>query len=173
MKHLPKHLRPNWRYVAVALEVDPDVHLERGTFQRDVWYAAQNLLGDATSADIDGTVVRFECRDGLAQAIVRTRRDAVESLRAALACMTHVDGEPVGVTIRGTSGTIRACEDRYVTDDPEPARTRTVAVDGKAVEAVVRGDAVTIEDDAVGWRDGTIRDVDRDQDLDANPARGE
>jgi ribonuclease P/MRP protein subunit POP5 len=160
MKHLPKHLRPNWRYVAVDLEADPDVALERGAFQRDCWYAAQNLLGDATSADLDATVVRFAARDGRAQAIVRTRRDTVESLRAALACLARVDDEPVGVTIRGVSGTIRACEERYVDDDAVRASERTVSIDGRETRAVLRGDSVTIGDDAVGWRYGTPSDLD-------------
>ncbi|ELK49519.1 ribonuclease P protein component 2, partial [Haloferax sp. BAB-2207] len=53
MKHLPKHLRPRRRYLAVEVETWPDADLARGPFQRELWYAAQNLYGDAGSADAD------------------------------------------------------------------------------------------------------------------------
>jgi len=46
MKHLPKHIRPRWRYLAVEIEAAPDADIDRGAFQRALWYAAGNLLGD-------------------------------------------------------------------------------------------------------------------------------
>ncbi|UIO98439.1 ribonuclease P [Halobaculum sp. CBA1158] len=116
MKHLPKHLRPRWRYLAVGLEAWPDAGISRGPFQRAVWYAAQNLLGDSGSADADLTVVRFAFADGAGAAIVRVRHGEVDRGRAALACVDAVDGEPVGLRIRGVSGTIRAGEERYLGD---------------------------------------------------------
>jgi len=64
MKHLPKHLQPRWRYLAVELECWPDADVDRGTFQRHLWYAAQNLLGDAESATLDLSVLRSCVRDG-------------------------------------------------------------------------------------------------------------
>ena len=51
VKHLPKYLRPRWRYLAVELESWPDADVDRRSFQRELWFAAQNLLGDAGSAD--------------------------------------------------------------------------------------------------------------------------
>ena len=143
MRHLPKHLRPRWRYLAVGIEAWPDASFSRGRFQREVWYAAQNLLGDVGSADADLTVVRFRFADGAGEALVRTRRDEVDPARAALACVDSVDGDTVGVRVRGVSGTIRACEERYLgraggfvdetdvvfADESRPARTRDGAVD--------------------------------------------
>ena len=114
MKHLPKHLRPRWRYLAVGLEAWPEADLSRGSFQRELWYAAQNLSGDAGSADADLTVVRFAFDDGTGESVVRVRRGEVERGRAALACVDAVDGDPVGVRVRGVSGTIRAGEERYL-----------------------------------------------------------
>ncbi|MFC7068221.1 Rpp14/Pop5 family protein [Halobaculum lipolyticum] len=114
MKHLPKHLRPRWRYLVVGLESWPDADLSRGPFQREVWYAAQNLLGDPGSADADLTVVRFRFADGVGAAVVRVRRGEVERARAALACVDAVDGHPVGVRVRSVSGTIRAGEESYL-----------------------------------------------------------
>ncbi|MFC7098510.1 Rpp14/Pop5 family protein [Halobaculum marinum] len=114
MKHLPKHLRPRWRYLVVEVESWADATLSRGPFQREVWYAAQNLLGDPGSADADLTVVRFRFADGSGAAVVRVRRGEVERARAALACVDEVDGEPIGLRVRAVSGTIRAGEESYL-----------------------------------------------------------
>lgn len=114
MKHLPKHLRPRWRYLAVGLEAWPDADVDRGRFQRHLWYAAQNLLGDAGSAALDLKVLGFAFEDGVGDAVVRARRGEVDRARAVLACLDAVDGDPLGVTVRGTSGTVRACEEKYI-----------------------------------------------------------
>jgi len=157
MKHLPKHLRPKWRYVAVGVEADPDADLDRGDLQRELWYSAQNLLGDAGSADVDGTVVRFRASDGDAEAVVRARRGEVESLRAALACIASVDGTDVAVSVRGASGTIRACQEKYFSAPPEVTRREDVSVDGADGTGVVRDDRVAVADD--GWTYATTADV--------------
>ncbi|MFB6068952.1 MAG: Rpp14/Pop5 family protein [Halobacterium sp.] len=114
MKHLPKHLRPRWRYLAVELESWPDADLSRGAFQRELWYAAQNLLGDPGSAEADLSVLGFEFADGAGETVVRTRVGEVDPARAALACVDEVDGHPLWVRVRGVSGTIRSCEERYL-----------------------------------------------------------
>ncbi|MEZ3115028.1 Rpp14/Pop5 family protein [Halobaculum sp. MBLA0147] len=137
MKHLPKHARPRWRYLAVGIETWPDARLDRESFQRALWYAAQNLLGDPGSADADCSLVRFRRVEGAAEAIVRVRRDEVETGRAALACVDAVDGDPVGVRVRGVSGTIRACEESYLHADGGVGDER---------DAVFRGDSVRVSD---------------------------
>lgn len=140
MKHLPKHLRPRWRYLAVAIESWPGADVDRRTFQRHVWYAAQNLLGDAASADLDLRVLRFQLVDGVGQAVVRTRRDEVDRARAALACVDEIDGYEIGLRIRGTSGTVRACEEKYIRRQPEAPQERTVVFEDAECRAVVRND---------------------------------
>jgi ribonuclease P/MRP protein subunit POP5 len=114
VKHLPKHLQPRWRYLAVGIETWPETSLTRGAFQRELWYAAQNLVGDAGSADADLTVLRFEHAGTSGETVVRTRRDEVERARAVVACVDEVGGDPVGLRVRGVSGTVRACEERYL-----------------------------------------------------------
>lgn len=113
MKHLPKHLRPRWRYLAVSLETWPDERIGRRSFQRELWYAGQNLLGDPGSADADLTVVRFSFSDGTGRAIVRVRRGETDPARAALACIDEIDGASVGILVRGISGTIRSADEKY------------------------------------------------------------
>ncbi|SEN77581.1 ribonuclease P/MRP protein subunit POP5 [Halorientalis persicus] len=138
MKHLPKHLRPRWRYLAVAIEGWPDAEFDRGDFQRHLWYAAQNLLGDAASADVDLTVVRFSFADGDGWAAVRTRRDEVDRARAAVAAVEDIDGQPVGLRVAGVSGTVRACEEKYIRSAPEIITERTVGFEDAERTAVVR-----------------------------------
>lgn len=132
MKHLPKHLRPRWRYLAVELESWPDADCSRGRFQRAVWYAAQDLVGDAGSAELDLSVLRFEFEAGVGDCVVRVRRDAVERARAVLACVDEVDGDPLRVAVRGVSGTVRACEEKYIGRPTElPAEREVVFADAE------------------------------------------
>ncbi|MFB6097383.1 MAG: Rpp14/Pop5 family protein [Haloferacaceae archaeon] len=137
MKHLPKHLRPRWRYLAVGIRTRAGADLDRRGFQRELWFAAQNLLGDPGSADAGLSVLRFAFdpdvdpgtsavdagadaatgddadRLGRGEAIVRVRRGEVDPARAALACVDAVDDYAVGLRVRGVSGTLRACEEKH------------------------------------------------------------
>lgn len=138
MKHLPKHLRPRWRYLAVSLETWPDERIGRRSFQRELWYAGQNLLGDPGSADADLTVMRFSFADGRGEAIVRVRRGETEPARAALACLDEIDGAPVGIRVRGISGTIRAAEENYLRRRGQDSEERNVVFGNEERVAVLR-----------------------------------
>jgi len=144
VKHLPKHLRPRWRYLAVGVETWPDAEIDRGDFQRRLWYAAQNLLGDTGSAEVDLRVLRFELADGWGQAVIRARRGDVDRARAALACIDAVDGQDVGLRVRGVSGTVRACEEKYIHPRPETTEDRAVAFADGQRRAVRRSDRVDV-----------------------------
>jgi len=166
MKHLPKHLRPRWRYLAVELEAWPDAAVDRGEFQRAVWFAAANLLGDPGSADADLRVVEYSFRDGAGEALVRARRGEVDRARAALACVSEVRGDPVRVAVRGVSGTMRAAEENYRGRTPEPSRADDVVLSGgdgdddtpRRRSGVARGDRVDLEDDGSSWVGATRGD---------------
>ncbi|WP_121742861.1 Rpp14/Pop5 family protein [Natronorubrum halophilum] len=137
MKHLPKHLQPRWRYLAVGLESWPDAAVDRRAFQRECWYAAQNLLGDPGSARADLTVIRFDFAGKTGEAIVRVRRGESEPARAALACIDEIDGSPVGVRVRGMSGTIRAAEENYLGRRGQDSEERNVVFGNEERVAVV------------------------------------
>ena len=147
MKHLPKHLRPRYRYLWVGIEAWPDADLDRRAFQGAVWSAARGLFGDAGSAAIDPTVARFGVEDGTGGAVIRVRRGEVYRGRAALACVAEVDGDPVGVRVRGTSGTIHAGEERYMRAQPEGTVEKTVAFGNAERTAVVRSARVDVRTD--------------------------
>jgi len=127
VKHLPKHERPRWRYLAVGLESWPDADIDRGGFQRAVWYAASNLLGDPGSADAVLELLTFRFAAGAGEAVLRVRRGEAGPARAALACVSEVGGDPVGLRVRGVSGTIRACEERYLGRRDGASGQRSVA----------------------------------------------
>ena len=149
MKHLPKHLRPRWRYLAIELESWPDARFGRRAFQREVWYAAQNLLGDPGSADADLTVVGFSFSDGSGTALVRVRRGETDSARAAIACIDEIDGHPVGIRVSGISGTIRAAEENYLGRRRQDSEERTVVFENEDRVAVVRTGSIDVRlDDA-------------------------
>jgi ribonuclease P/MRP protein subunit POP5 len=145
VKPLPKHLRPRWRYLAVGIETWPDASLSRGSFQRELWYAAQNLYGDAGSAAADLTVFGFDHAEGTGETVVRARRGEVERARAALACIDAVDGHPVGLRVRGVSGTVRACEERYLGGPTRPVEERHVVFEDADRTAYARGGVVDVE----------------------------
>ncbi|WP_158056225.1 Rpp14/Pop5 family protein [Halorussus halophilus] len=138
MKHLPKHLRPRWRYLAVALEAWPDAEFSRRDFQRSIWFAAQNLLGDAGSADADLSVLQFDFADGTGEAIVRVRHGHVEEARAALACIDGIHGDEVGLRVKGISGTVRACEEKYLRRGGQLSDERKVVFEDAQRTAVSR-----------------------------------
>jgi ribonuclease P/MRP protein subunit POP5 len=147
VKHLPKHLQPRWRYLAVGIESWPDLDLDRRAFQRELWFAAQNLLGDPGSADADLTVLRFRFRDGTGEAVVRVRRGETERGRAALACVDGVDGHPIRVRVRGVSGTVRGCEEKYMRGPPEEGDETRVVFRNTDRRALARGRLLDVETD--------------------------
>lgn len=144
----PKHLRPRWRYLAIALETPADHDLGRDDLQEALWTGLRNLLGDATSARVGMEVVRFRHRDGSGAAIVRVTRDGVQEARAILAAVDRVAGGPVRLDVRGVSGTIRACEENYLGTAGESASHNTVTFDDVEADAIVRGDAVDVRVDS-------------------------
>ncbi|UPM42922.1 Rpp14/Pop5 family protein [Halocatena salina] len=147
MRHLPKHLRPRWRYLGVDIEAWPDARIDRGQFQRELYYNAQNLIGDVGSTEIDLSVFGFRFENGDGAAVVRVRRDAVERGRAVLACVNSVDDQPVRVTVRGVSGTVRACEERYIRRPLERPEERTVAFENADRFAFVRERRIAVRTD--------------------------
>lgn len=144
MTSLPKHLQPRWRYLAIEIETWPDATIDRRGFQRALWYAAGNLLGDPGSADADLTLLRFSFERGEGAAIVRVRRGKVGPARAALACIDTIDGEPTRVRVRRVSGTVEGCKKQF-----------------SSRASVKRDDAVDVKRDGT-WVGATTADGDFD-----------
>jgi len=145
MKHLPKHLQPRWRYLAVGIEAWPDASIDRDSFQRQLWYSAQNLVGDTGSAAMDLSVLRFQYANGSGEALVRTRRGHVPDARAVIACVDAINDQQIGLRVRGTSGTVRACEEKYMGRAREHPEQRHVVFDGAERSGFVRSGRVDVQ----------------------------
>jgi ribonuclease P/MRP protein subunit POP5 len=158
VKHLPKHLRPRWRYLAVRLEARADADVARGAFQRELWFAAANLLGDPGSADADLRVFSFSFAAGAGEAVVRVRRGEVGPARAAVACVTGVDGASVAASVIGVSGTVRACEEKYMRGPPEAYDEKRVVFRDSDSRALCRDGLCDVRTDG-RWTGATSLDM--------------
>jgi ribonuclease P/MRP protein subunit POP5 len=76
--------------------------------------------------------------------VVRCRRDAVERARAAIACLSAVDGVPVRPAVAGVSGTVRGCEEKYLSRPRGVSGERTVAFADADRRAVTRAERVDV-----------------------------
>ena len=139
MKHLPKHLQPRWRYLAVGVETWPDATIDRSAVQQAVWESARSLVGDAGSARLDLTVLSADVSAGVGGFVLRTYRGEVDRARAVVAAVTEIEGHPVGLRVRGTSGTVRACEEKYMRQRRERTDQRDVVFRDDERSASVRG----------------------------------
>lgn len=144
MSPLPKHLRPRWRYVALHLDAFPDTTVDRRAFQAALWTAAQAFVGDVGSAKADLTLLHYRFENGAGEAIIRTHRDTVELARAAVACLNQIDEQPVGLVVRGVSGTVRACKERYMGERELTRGERTVVFGNATRQAVGRDNRIDI-----------------------------
>lgn len=142
MAHLPKHLRPRWRYLGIELESPGAASLDRRSFQQAVWDGARAMIGDVGSAELGLVVVRFEHTDGRGTAIIRVHRGTEETARAVLATVDTVGDTPIRSAIRGVSGTIRSCEENYLRIAREPLSHEVVALDSVESPAIVRSQTV-------------------------------
>lgn len=137
MKGLPKSLRPRHRYVFFEVETLPDASFGEHDLRRAIWFEAQNLYGDITSAETRAELVEYDDADAtLGIGIVRCAHDRVDETRAALACVDEVDDDAVGVRVLGVSGTLDAGREKY-SDLPRTEET-------------------TVEDSRAWRRDSTV-----------------
>jgi ribonuclease P/MRP protein subunit POP5 len=66
-----------------------------------------------------------------------------------LACLDEVDGAPVGVRVRGVSGTVRACEEKYISRPLESIEERHVVFEDAERRTVERSERIDVRvDDA-------------------------
>lgn len=144
MTTLPKHLRSRWRYLGVGLRAWPDAQITRREFQTAIWRSARSLLGDAGRSRLDLRLFEFTCRDGYGEAVVRTPRGREDASRAVLACVSQIGEAPVGLRVRGVSGTVRGCEESYLGRRPERSEESKVVFTGAERSAVHRDDEIDI-----------------------------
>ena len=87
--------------------------------EQTVRHSVEDLLGKLGSAEMNVRLIGFQESDG--KAVFRCKSGSVERLRAALALVTHVDGNPAAAMVLRSSGTIKALKVRI------PRRRRSAA----------------------------------------------
>jgi len=138
---LPKSLRPRYRYIFFEIETLPEASFGEHDLRRTLWFEAQNLYGDVTSAETRAELIKYDEGATLGLGVVRCAHDHVEETRATLACVDEVHDDPVGVRVVGISGTLEAGHKKY----GETSKVKKTTVEGSP--AWKRDDAVDLRTD--------------------------
>jgi len=149
---VPKSLRPRHRYVFFEVETLPDASFGEHDLRRTLWFEAQNLYGDVTSAETHASLIEYEGGTCGGLGVVRCAHDRVDETRSAIACVGEVNDHPVGVRVVGVSGTLESGREKYGDEVPE---TRTMTVDDSP--AWERDNALDVRTDD-GFMCGTHHD---------------
>ncbi|XGI83352.1 Rpp14/Pop5 family protein [Halorutilales archaeon Cl-col2-1] len=116
MKRLPKSLEPRHRYVFFEVETLPNSgKVDEKSLERQIWFESQNLFGDIVSSEARAELIEYDPPVG----VVRCAHDRVDEIRSALACVTSVEGEDVGVRVVGVSGTLNSGREKFSKPDWE------------------------------------------------------
>jgi len=147
LKPLPKHLRPRYRYIVVSIESWPTAKFDKRTFQHALWASTSRLFGDTGANAADLFLIQFEFSNGSGWGIIRTRRDALSIARPSIACISKINEFPVGILIRGVSGTIKSCKEKYLSEPSEPLISGELLFDTKISPSFTRGHCIDIQTD--------------------------
>jgi len=113
----PTTNRKSQRYLLVRFITNETVTTK--AIEQTVRRSVQDMVGKLGSAEMNVRLIGFQEADG--RAVFRCKSGSVERLRAALALVTHVDGNPAAAMVLRSSGTIKALKARI------PRRRRSVA----------------------------------------------
>jgi ribonuclease P/MRP protein subunit POP5 len=91
------------RYLLVTFFADSD--LSAKAVEQNAHRSFENLLGRLGAAEAHVRMVGFD--ETRSRAVFRCRSAFTEKLRAALALMTQIDGNPVSAVVFRSSGTIK------------------------------------------------------------------
>ena len=147
MKPLPKHLRPRYRYIVVSIESWPTAKFDKRTFQHALWASTSRLFGDTGANAADLFLIQFEFSNGSGWGIIRTHRDALPIARPSIACISKINEFPVGILIRGVGGTIKSCQEKYLSEPSEPVHSGELLFDTKISPSFTRGHCIDIQTD--------------------------
>ena len=100
MKKLLPSLRKRKRYLLFEVLSARDINKEE--MVKEIVSACHSLLGDSAAADAGLWLIDFDGKTG----ILRCTGDKVNDARAVLATINSVSGEPAGIRVLRTSGTI-------------------------------------------------------------------
>ena len=101
MKHLPKHLQPRWRYLAVRIESWPDADIDREYF--DVLERSDELLpdGESTASAEDGSAADTGGSEDESRGTVSPETNTgyihtIRGVRLSFADINHISNQASG-----------------------------------------------------------------------------
>jgi ribonuclease P/MRP protein subunit POP5 len=140
MKSIRPTLRDRVRYCAFTLSSEEPVR--RQDLQKAIFNAGKSLFGDVGMSKFRIKVVLFDGTKGFVSCYYKS----VPEVRAILASIGKIENNRVCVTVVGTSGTIKACIEKYLQIEEKIRRIIssyvTVPVSGKAIR--MRGKEIDI-----------------------------
>ena len=83
----------------------------------------------------------------MGEAIVRARHGHADEARAALACIDEIRGDEIGLRVAGISGTVRACEEKYLRGGGQIPDERKVVFEDAPRSAVERDELLDVRTD--------------------------
>ncbi len=107
MKTLPT-LRDKKRYM--AFEVLSEITITRAELAKEIASSAGSLFGDSGCSGMNLGLLSYDGKYG----IIRCARGKTEETRAALACITRVQGVRLSILILGISGSIRGVMEKFI-----------------------------------------------------------
>ncbi len=133
--------------MVVSIESWPTANIDKRTFQHAIWTSTSRLFGDNGAATADLFLIRFEFSDGSGWGIIRTPRDALHMAKSSLACISQINEFPIGILIKGVSGTIKTCEEKYLSDLPTSIVSKELFFNNKLSSCFIRENSVDIKID--------------------------
>ena len=99
---MPKGVRR--RYLALKLAGEQSV--SREDLMKTLWDAIIQLFGEYGASQTDLALIRFNSERNYV--VVRCSHKALELVKASIASITEINGEPAAIYIQRVSGTLKA-----------------------------------------------------------------
>ncbi len=97
----------------MALKVVSDQPVSERSVMDTVWNAVLKLFGEYGASQANLSLMRYDPKRKFA--VFRCSHVAIEKVRASIASITEINGEPVVIHVLGVSGTLRALRKKVVT----------------------------------------------------------
>lgn len=114
LQTLPPTLREIYRYITFEIISKNEVSFAEVT--DNAWKAVLGLFGEAGAPEINPWVPMTLYDPKKKRGIIRSNHAGVEKLRAALASIRDINGEPCVFVVLGVTGTIRSAKDKFFMD---------------------------------------------------------
>ena len=97
------------RYLALKVVSEQPTN-ERAVMDA-VWNAVLKLFGEYGASHTNLLLIKYDAQRNYA--VVRCSHTALETVRASIASITEIDGNPAAIHVIGVSGTLRALRKKH------------------------------------------------------------